>query len=658
MRWSPILWLVRTNLVKFTKGEFPSGKEGNILLKNGDTAKGKQAKTTSRPQKSKLKAVYKVKSVDQALNVLRHQFNNHIFDTNKSPIDFFQWHSKDLKRDTYGQNMLIFDQLLTFKKKYKKPVAKSIFYVLLRQNMKKINSNMSLTTAIQSCVEQDGNNQRANRLLKLSEWKNTVAANKLIEYNLSQFRLDDALKMYNNCKKWQIKPNVQTGVILFDGISRQLKYEKFEERKEALLSKLIDIYEEIPADVRQISVFNALLSCLVKNFANDQEMAWIFFDKLNGLEPDATTFSIFLKGLNEFKDYRRDQINQDPNKSQGVKFSEYHELEKEFIINVELITAKLNNIDGYFAKDYMKCFKTYPYVSQGFRQLYNWCQEFKILSDDLKLDFSYNRDVVYSKQKELTKVSNELHRQLEYAEPKVQQADYSKNDIDMNKFLMQQIIENLFILDRPVQFINTIWYILKMYGGIDFAEFPKISEDKPVQVNYESPNSAVIDRQLIEYMMFFINKQFYKKMKASTISIQLLNYVQDSRIEINNSTYRCVLNIINDELKYFTRLNYNQAMTHAKYNTNDRPRSNTLTGTEVRYLVQNLNSILATSSKELNEEIGHIMNKIINCEWEVKTFKEFKDLNKFVIETIKTDDVQMNSILDKCRAVAYSETNK
>lgn len=565
MRWSTVLKAsAKTNLANYKKaGYIP--REANAEVSTGGN-----------------KGVFRGKTINEVVKLLRYQFEGTIKDEEGNVINMSTINSRKLINDS-KLTMNIFRHLNEMRKIDKRPISRIVLFTLLGINPKSLTDKTKVTKQIDNLLAKDKNTERAVYLLKLSGNKNTVAMNRVLESTLKNGNVKDALKIFNDCKKWKYKPNDQTFVILFDGISKSLSFKEYSTTEGKIFQTLKDMYDSI--ETPTISIFNALLSCLVRNLNDNQLLAWEFFDSLNDLKPDNTTFTIFIRGLCKNRDFRvKNLANRNIVKVQKNKM--IFLLNRELVENVELITKKLDKFDDVFIVNYLKALSGYHYNTFGLQQLKEWCNDFKLMSDEVGLNFNASKKLHDIQERELAQMNSDSKLPMKYAEVSMNK----QATVELNLFSIQIILEYLYQLDRPVQFLKSCWYLLKTYGGINFKNYPTLKE-LSVEATYETPED-IVDMKLVESMMFYIHQMFLKEQKSSLINIQILKYMKGSRIQPTTYSYLNVVQMISEELHYFIRYNYNQLKEVKKENRDFKILKDPLNKEQIEYLVNNLKSLL------------------------------------------------------------------
>lgn len=553
-------------------------KQSGVLLND--------VQKTEESQRSKVPEAFKASTLNKCVQILRNQYDGLLFDDNQKVIDVSRINSRDLKDSRKrGINLIIFKNLMRLKQYHKKPVDKNLLLTLLGVNMKSLKDKVKVTEQVNKLLEQDNGFERARYLLKLSYYKNPVAMNKLIQgiilnYGIqgktdSQVRknnIEHALKVFNDCKKWGYEANVQTYAILFGGINKNLTYGELDH---VLAKRLVSIYELIKEP--QVSTFNALLSCLVKDFTDDQYEAWDLFNKVEGFKPNAQSFTIFFQGLVKLNESKFNSIIRSgiPKIEKNVQI---YQLNNQLVDLAPVILNKIafKQIDTHLISQYIAC-----YINQNHSEMYGhnyspWGLEIlKQLIPELH-EFVTKYEIITkpSKQSASKEAFNFTQTIKKLAEDKsnlpkgFDPLDITKRDISVtnktlelgvNKFILSKFIEGLALIDRPIQFMSSMWKLLHEFSGIHFEKFPSVKKgeyDVEVKVdNSIDPDLETIDSKLIEGIVYHIDQIFQKELKSSTVCLNFIKYCQKKNNLVNDNTYNTLISIIENEYTHFIRSN-------------------------------------------------------------------------------------------------------
>lgn len=643
----------------------------NSFKRTGEVFSKQKGSDPNSNVRQKLPDDFKAGSLNKTIKLLRNQYDGLIIDQNNKVMDLLKISSRDLTSKSHrSKNLIIFKNLMKLKSIDKKPIDKRILLILLGINFSQLKDKVLVTKSVEKLLDQDKNIERAKCLLNLSYYKNPVSLNRVTEFLLSgrhnneitdTQKVEEAIKLINDGKKWGYKLNDQSYVILFDGISKKLSYG---EASDSVCERLVNLFTKLcNEETATTPIFNALLSVLMKNFNNEQHMSWALFDKLNPkLSPNSQTFTIFLSGVNEFYKTKFNGIkegNAGVDKSKEGKKLVYYQLSNELMGLADLIKTKLltvEKLDNYFMTTYLDSYINYygdwghDYSDLGLKQLVNWYPELKELGErhpatELILDFSKNKR--QTKDYELRKIinakkqeDNELNLFLRKTDlPSMSQGDHK--ELELNRFILKKFVQALVQLDRPQQLMNTIWKMFGKYAGVEFTELPNISKGVyDVNVKHDLDFKKIekpIDEKLIEYIMFHTSQVFVKEMKASTINLHLTDYIRPI-FPTTEAFVRNILTTMNDEFHYFIRLNKNTLTRISK-------KHNTLTKPQLQYLIKNTSHLVESNHKNIQSS-PELMDKFIK-NMEQMLLANWVDIHE-LSETISINQ----SILDSCKRIS------
>ncbi|WEJ95995.1 hypothetical protein PSN45_003529 [Yamadazyma tenuis] len=615
-------------------------KSGKVFLElQGD-------RNTTR---QKLPDPFKASTLNRCVKILRNQYDGLLFDENSNVINTSKITTRDLTNSKLqGKNLLIFKNLMKLRSVDKKPIDKTLFLTLLGVKPKTLRDKVMVTKQIEKLLQQDNDTQRARYLLNLSFYKNPVSMNRVIEFTLKTREDQDksqklqnvqsGLKILNDCKKWGYKPNEQTYVILFGGIARSLEYGELDQE---LTDTLLNLYKSVEKPT--LSMFNSLLSCLVKNLTDDQYEAWELFNSLEDFKPSAQTFTIFLQGIWNNYDIKTRNLTKSSQAPSLEKNKEFYRLGNELIHVAQSILSKVKReqLDEEFVVAYITSFSHtikkpgHDYNSDALKQLCVWVPEFNDFVDKHSVKLDSSKALTETKAYEFKKLVNDLN-----AEQPTETSDLdkvtavinkSRSNIHINKFLLMRFVDGLCELDRPVQFINSIWWILSDFGGIEFKTLPNIkSNEYQVEVNYDlgvDDKSEVVDTKLIRFFIFKINQIFLKEMKSSSITLHLVRYIQKNERLVDSSVYDGLLSVLNEEIEYFHRSIYNL-----------KKEKKSLTKEHLEYLAKNLK--LYTDICPIDQvnwkKVSRIIDKIVDSNWRnMRTSKDKLKYNQLMVDSFK-----------------------
>lgn len=251
----------------------------------------------------------------------------------------------DLRTDS-DKAKVVFDNLVQFKRLTKALPPPQLMMTLLGVTTEQLKDEFVVTKSVANQLKRDGDSDRAEYLARLAGAKGTVAMNQIMQWHLERGKVDDAMRCFNNRKKWSIPANDQTYIILFTGLARSVEWGK---ASAALVEKAQGIYDNVELHPEnKTATFNALLSLAVKNFDDNQKMAWDLFDKVipdaqGKVEviPDCQLFTVLLNGVKKKFERSIDVIRNDRHMAVVTKLEKISELEARLIATAELIYSKV-----------------------------------------------------------------------------------------------------------------------------------------------------------------------------------------------------------------------------------------------------------------------------------------------------------------------------
>lgn len=537
-------------------------------------------------QRSKVPEAFRASSLNKCVQILRNQYDGLLFDDNNKVIDTSRINSRDLTDNRKrSMNLMIFKNLLRLKHHHKKPVDKNLLLTLLGINMKSLNDKVKVTEQVTRLLEQDRTVERSSYLLKLSYYKNTVAMNKLLQSVLLNYgiegkpdsdtrktNIEDALKVFNDCKKWGYESNVQTYATLFGGINKNMVYGELDN---ALAKRLVNIYELI--EEPNLSTFNALLSCLVKDYTDDQYEAWDLFNKVEGFKPNAQSFTIFFQGLVKLSESKVDTIRRSgiPKLDKNVQI---YQLNNQLIDVAPVILDKIpfKQADAHLITQYVSCFinqnynETYGhnYSPWGLEILNQWIPELKEFVNKYEIIIKPSKLLASKEAYNFTKTINKLAEDKSKLPAEFDPNDITKREafvvkrtteVGVNKFILSKFVEGLAQLDRPIQFMSSMWKLLHEFSGFQFESYPSVKKgeyDVTVKVDPTvDPDQETIDSKLIQGIVYHIDQIFLKELKSSTVCLNFVKYCQKKDNLVANDTYNTLISIIENEYTHFVRSN-------------------------------------------------------------------------------------------------------
>lgn len=164
-----------------------------------------------------------------------------------------------------------------------------------------------------------GHDMKAILLCKLAKSNGIVGMNRILQYYLDNSMYNNALKLVNWRKKWNVPMNEQSFTILFNGFGKSEKFltenqldklyniymditQKYRERRK-VENQLIESDDEKKITILTRTHINSVLSCLTNS--KNQEYAWKIFKNLALSGPhsaDNITMTVMLNGLRNIDD--------------------------------------------------------------------------------------------------------------------------------------------------------------------------------------------------------------------------------------------------------------------------------------------------------------------------------------------------------------------
>lgn len=320
----------------------------------------------------------------------------------------------------------ILEALLEVKKVTRKPINSNLLLALLGTSAEHLKDQFVVTKETLKLLERDQDTARAMLLCQIAGSTGVVGMNAVLEWCLAHGKIDDAFKSFHNRKKWRIKNNEQTYVLLFSGVAKAHAWGDISDEVAQKCIKIMENLDVLPS----VEIFNACLSVLVKNFSNDQLLAWEYFDMLQNLAvaPDAQTFSIFLNGCKKYHQHQVEKIHKDMKTLREEKTRLYVAAQQKLVETADLVLSKvmeraippvpptkqealddpavlatykkltrkqLVDLDVVFASTYISCLinnkagtgpsaslgSHYKFVEQGLRHLLEWCPDVRKMFD-------------------------------------------------------------------------------------------------------------------------------------------------------------------------------------------------------------------------------------------------------------------------------------
>lgn len=250
------------------------------------------------------------------------------------------------------RSLAIFKNLTAMSSKSKRRVDRYLMHSLLGTSLEQLKDPYLVTTDTIKLLQRDRDTARAIYLAREAGENGIVAMNAIMEWYCEQGDPKGALKLFHDRKKWRIAPNKHTYIILFSGISKASQWGKVSASICESCYQIFQSYREQSKDADKnarcdIDCFNALLSLLIKNYKNDQELSWTLFEELvpkKGivtLIPDIRTFTIFLNGIRQFHKDNAQKIRDCTTLSNNEKAVKLLENQARLVQTAELIRGRV-----------------------------------------------------------------------------------------------------------------------------------------------------------------------------------------------------------------------------------------------------------------------------------------------------------------------------
>lgn len=328
--------------------------------------KGKIRKTEKEINNKLKKKFEKIKKVvrqniyspQKMLLLLKARYEDVFDKTDINSVSLSKIKPSDLRPERQT-SIQIFNQIVSASNISKRPIDKRLALSLLGVSKEQSEDSFFITKKVCKLLENDNSWERSMYLMKFCDRKQCVVAfNHILKWTLSKGKIKDAFKILSDCRKWGIKNNTQTYIILFDGISKAIEWGKADdklcEKCENILIKLKDtnyIKNEKNESILNINHFNSCLSVLVKNFSSNQKYAWSFFnllipdadekEKILHLKSNCQTFTIFLNGIKNYFKSESERVIKDQTKNDDFKTLELLDLHSSLVNYAHLIYKKV-----------------------------------------------------------------------------------------------------------------------------------------------------------------------------------------------------------------------------------------------------------------------------------------------------------------------------
>lgn len=328
------------------------------------TPKQYDQKKMSNYQRMQGKVMDQTFSSQKALLVLKSKYDSGLLqDSNGGILNLELLKPSDISPDS-PTSLVIFQNLLHIKKVTKRNIDLRLLLALLGTNELQIKDPYLVTKDVLKLLERDRSAERAFQLAKLAgEESGIVGMNAVLQWYLEKGDVKGALKCFQERKKMRVPPNAHTYVILFDGLAKAHAWGAVpshicQRSIEHFTSFRLEVLKELTKrpsrrnDLGRCDIehFNSLLSLLVKNFDNDQELAWAFFNelipdpkgpKLPILVPTIQTFTIFLNGIKEHAANCSRKVLLDKGLSSSAKSAKLYEIQSKLVLTADIILQKV-----------------------------------------------------------------------------------------------------------------------------------------------------------------------------------------------------------------------------------------------------------------------------------------------------------------------------
>lgn len=277
-------------------------------------------------------------SPQKALILLKSRYDNAIItDELGRTVDLHALSPKNLLIND-PKLLQLFQGLLKIKKIQKRSIDDRIIMTLTGVNRNLLRDSYFVARDVQQLLERDNDITRAMEVCRLAKKEGAVAINAIIEWCLKRSKTDLAHKVLVNRGKWGIPLTPYTYVIYFSGLSDSHEWGLVPSR---LGRDAIDRFKTNKT-IQNVETFNAALKLLMKDYSNDQALAWEFFDTLDVIKirPDAQTFTIFLQGLKAHFKRNVAKIQKNSNLSSKERTQKLFDLQAILIQRANMVLEK------------------------------------------------------------------------------------------------------------------------------------------------------------------------------------------------------------------------------------------------------------------------------------------------------------------------------
>ena len=486
----------------------------NYFLETGQILKYSPDQYQKRISRIKEKLSYKVNqgsySLQKALLVLKSKYDNILQTDSGEIISTEKLAPVDLNIDSQ-KSLDIFKALVNIKKINRRPIDEKLVLKLLGTNNVQLNDPFLVTRDVLKLLERDKEITRAVYLAKLAGSNSgVVGMNAVLQWLLERGDTKAAFKNFQDRKKWGIPITEHTYTILFDGLAKAHEWGKVSDEMAEKCMQIFGNFRETSSGKAiksnknkmdkgviskcTITHFNACLNLLMKNFKNDQQYAWSFFDLLlpdstgknSTLIADSQTFTIFLNGIKKHSQYKSELVINNDSLTKQVKTLNLLQIQGKLIQIADLILEKviiaatppvpptkeeveedpdclvkyrqkmkrqLVDIDQTFVSVFISCFinntagtglhstsgSHYKYIQRGLKYLSIWCPEVQSLFHFVEKVNDDNKYVLL-KPSDTLQIGTDSRLKNAIESCKESDLKFLDEDVDVNDILPQSIL--------------------------------------------------------------------------------------------------------------------------------------------------------------------------------------------------------------------------